>query len=212
VTPRLVLATHNAHKVAELYDILSGLLEEDVELLDAGRAGLPDVEETGTTFAENALLKARAGVAASGLPCVGDDSGLVVDALDGAPGVYSARFAAREGSPAPAPGRAAADAANLRLLLERMADVPDDRRTARFVCAAALALPDGRTEVVEAAVEGRIIRDPRGEGGFGYDPVFVPEGGDRTLAEIPAADKHAISHRGRALRALGPVLRDRLRA
>ncbi len=195
-TIRVVLATHNAGKVAELRDILDGL---DVELLGADDVDLPDVEETGDTFAANALLKARAGVEATGLPCVADDSGLAVDALDGAPGIFSARWAARH-------GREPSDAANTALLLEQLVDVPPADRTARFVCAAALALPDGHHQVVEAALEGRVVDAPRGDGGFGYDPVFVPVGEDRTTAEMTAAEKHAISHRGKAFRALRPVI------
>lgn len=184
---RLVLATHNAGKVAELREILTGL---DVVLLDAGDLELPDVEETGDSFAANATLKARACAGATGLPCVADDSGLVVDALDGAPGIYSARYA----------GPQRDDQANLDRVLVELQGVTD--RTARFVCAAALALPDGRLQVVEAAMEGEITLAPRGSGGFGYDPVFQPTGHSRTTAEMSAADKHAISHRGKAFRAL----------
>lgn len=193
---RLVLATHNTGKVAELRAILEGL---DVVLLHADDVDLPDVEETGDSFAANALLKARAGVAATGLPCVADDSGLTVDALGGAPGIFSARWAARHGR---GTGPAGVDRTNLDLVLEQLADVPDGDRGAAFVCAAALALPDGRHEVVEARVRGRLLRAPRGVGGFGYDPIFLPEGHDRTTAEMSAAEKHAISHRGKAFRAL----------
>jgi XTP/dITP diphosphohydrolase len=184
---RLVLATHNAGKVAELRRILAGF---DVELLDASDVDLPDVDETGATFTANALLKARAGAAACGLPCLADDSGLVVDALGGDPGVRSARYAGPHGD----------DAANLRLVLERMAGRDD--RTARFVCVAALASPDGREWTAEGVVEGRLTEAPRGEGGFGYDPIFVPDGDDRTTAEMPPAEKDVISHRGQAFRAI----------
>ena len=186
---RLVLATHNAGKVAELRDILDGL---DVELLDAGDLDLPDVEETGDTFAANATLKATACAAATGLACVADDSGLVVDALGGAPGIFSARYA----------GPQRDDQANLDKVLTELRGVTD--RSARFVCAAVLARPDGTVEVVEAAMEGVIIDAPRGSGGFGYDPIFQPTGHSRTTAEMSAADKHAISHRGKAFRALRP--------
>lgn len=188
---KLVLATRNAGKVEELRRILDGLA---VELLDARALELPDVEETGSTFRENALLKARAGMAAAGLACVADDSGLVVDALGGAPGVHSARYAGCHGD----------DEANLRLLLARMEGVED--RRARFVCAAALVTPDGREWLVEEALEGVITEAPRGAGGFGYDPVLLPLGEERTTAEMPPEDKDAISHRGKAFRALRPVI------
>jgi XTP/dITP diphosphohydrolase len=187
VTVRLVLATRNAGKVAELRRILAGL---DVALLSADDVALPDVEETGDTFAANALLKARSGVAASGLACVADDSGLVVDALGGAPGVRSARYAGAHGD----------DGANLRLVLERTAGAAD--RSARFVCAAALVAPDGREWVTEGVLAGVLTEEPRGTGGFGYDPIFVPDGETRTTAEMAPEEKDAISHRGRAFRAL----------
>jgi XTP/dITP diphosphohydrolase len=188
---RLVLATTNQGKVVELRRILAGL---DVELLDAAAVGLGDVDETGTTFAENALLKARAGAEACGLACVADDSGLVVDALDSEPGVRSARYAGTHGD----------DEANLRLVLERLRGV-DDRR-ARFVCVAALAAPDGRSWTTEGVLEGTLTDAPRGSGGFGYDPIFVPLGDTRTTAELAPEEKDAISHRGQAFRALRPVV------
>jgi XTP/dITP diphosphohydrolase len=195
---RLVLATHNRHKVVELRRILVDAGLRDVEVLSADDVpGLPDVAETGTTFAENALLKAHAVAAATGLPAVADDSGLCVAVLGGAPGVFSARWSGRHGD----------DRANLELLLAQIADVPDDRRGAWFMCAAALALPDGTQHVVEGRLDGAVLRAPRGTNGFGYDPVFAPEGGTRTTAELEDAEKDAISHRGRALRALVPVLR-----
>jgi XTP/dITP diphosphohydrolase len=184
---KLVLATFNAGKVAELRRILDGL---HVELLSATDVRLGDVEETGETFAENALLKARAGVEACGLACVADDSGLVVDALGGAPGVRSARYAGAHGD----------DEANLRLVLERTAAVED--RSARFVCVAALVAPDGREWTAEGVLEGALVSAPRGSGGFGYDPIFVPAGSSRTTAELAPHEKDAISHRGRAFRAL----------
>jgi XTP/dITP diphosphohydrolase len=165
------------------------------------------VAETGATFAENALLKGRAMARFTGLPAVADDSGLCVDALSGMPGVLSARWSGRHGD----------DEANLRLVLGQLADVPDDRRGAQFRCAAALVLPSGREHVSEGTVHGRLIREPRGSNGFGYDPIFVPDapelarGGDPaaaglTTAEMSADAKDAISHRGRALRALAPVI------
>ena len=157
----------------------------------------PEAPETGATFAENALAKARDAVAATGLPAVADDSGLAVDALNGMPGVLSARWAGRHGD----------DVANLELLLAQLGDVPDERRGAAFVCAAALVLPDG-TEIVEHGEwPGRIVRAPRGSGGFGYDPIFVPDGEQRTSAELDPQEKDAASHRGRAMRALLPHLR-----
>lgn len=187
MTRTLVLATHNAAKTTELRRILADL---EVSLLDTSDVDLPDVEETGETFTANALLKARAGAGACGLPCVADDSGLVVDALDGAPGVHSARYAGRHGD----------DQANVDLVLERLRGVAD--RRARFVCVAALVAPDGREWTTTGMLEGTITEAPRGDGGFGYDPIFLPVGGTRTTAELPPQDKDAISHRGQAFRAL----------
>jgi XTP/dITP diphosphohydrolase len=198
VTDRLVLATRNAHKVQELAEIL-GAAGLDVELLPLP-AEAPEVVEDGLTFADNALKKARSAAAATGLPSVADDSGLCVDALNGMPGVLSARWA----------GAGHDDAANLALLLDQVADVPDDSRGAHFTCAAAVALPSGEERVVEGRVDGVLIRTPRGTGGFGYDPAFVPVGHDLTTAEMTAEAKNAISHRGVAFRALVPVLRDLL--
>ncbi|CAA9309253.1 MAG: Nucleoside 5-triphosphatase RdgB (dHAPTP, dITP, XTP-specific) [uncultured Frankineae bacterium] len=191
--PRAVLATRNAGKVDELRRILGG----EVELL-----GLDDVTpyepgpETGATFEENALAKAREAVHHTGLPAVADDSGLAVDAMNGMPGVLSARWAGRHGD----------DRANLELLLAQLEDVPDERRAGGFVCAAAYALPDGRSEVVLGHLRGWVARAPRGTGGFGYDPLLVPDGLDVTTAELSAAEKDAISHRGQAFRTLAPRL------
>jgi XTP/dITP diphosphohydrolase len=193
---RVVLATRNSHKVGELQEIL-GTLGLDVELL-ALPAKAPDVVEDGLTFAENALKKARAAAAATGMPAIADDSGLCVDAMNGMPGVFSARWAGAERS----------DAANLRLVLAQVADVPDEHRGAAFVCAAALVLPTGEERVVEGRVDGRLVREPRGTGGFGYDPAFVPAGHERTTAEMPPEEKNAISHRGNAFRALALAIRD----
>lgn len=196
---RLVLATGNRHKVTELQEILSGA-GLGVELVGLP-AGAPDVVEDELTFAGNALKKARSAAAFTGLPSVADDSGLCVDALNGMPGVFSARWA----------GTARDDEANLRLVLEQLADVRDEHRAGAFVCAAALAMPDGREEVVEGRMAGVIVREPRGDNGFGYDPIFLAADGDgRTTAELPAGEKNAISHRGKAFRALVPVLRDAL--
>lgn len=193
MTERIVLATRNRGKLAELRRILGDL---DVELVPADELGLDDVEETGDTFETNALLKARAAAEEAGSPAMADDSGLVVDALDGAPGVRSARFAGVHGD----------DEANNAKLLDELEDVPDDERTARFVCAAALVTPDGREWVRHGTMEGRIVREPRGDGGFGYDPLFAGQGETRTNAELPADVKDARSHRGAAFRAMrGPV-------
>ena len=192
---RLVLATRNAHKVSELRRILAGLDGLEIVGVDAF-PGVPDVAETGVTFAENALLKARAVARATGVPAVADDSGLCVEVLGGAPGVFSARWSGRHG----------ADRANLELLLAQLSDVPDAHRAAWFACAAALALPDGAERVVEGRLDGNVVRAPRGSGGFGYDPIFVPDGDTRTLAEYGPEEKDAISHRGRAFRALAPVV------
>ncbi len=188
MTPMLVLSTRNRHKVAELERILDGIAVEVVSALDLE---LPEVAETGSTFAENAMLKARAGFAATGLACLADDSGIVVDALGGEPGVDSALYAGTHGD----------DDANLALLVERMAGVPD--RAARFVCAAALAGP-GVEHIEEGTLEGVLAETPRGDGGFGYDPILVPLGEERTCAELAPEEKDAISHRGKAFRAMRP--------
>jgi XTP/dITP diphosphohydrolase len=193
---RIVLATRNEHKVAELRRILieAGI---DAELIGTEVfPELPDIAETGTTFAANALIKARAVAQHTGLPAVADDSGLCVDALNGMPGIYSARWAGAHGD----------DTANLELLLGQMQDVADNRRSAHFQCAAAFVTPDGDERVCEGTLEGRITRAPRGSNGFGYDPIFVPTGEVRTTAEMGAAEKDAISHRGRAFRALASLL------
>lgn len=193
---RIVLATHNAGKVAELQRILieAGI---EAELLGADSLDLPDVPETGVTFVENALLKARAVAEHTGLPSVADDSGLSVDVLGGMPGIFSARWAGRHGD----------DEANLELVLAQIADVADEHRGASFVCAAALVTPYGREVAVEGVVEGHLIRERRGEHGFGYDPIFVPLGEHRTTAEMTPAEKDVISHRGQAFRALAEHIR-----
>ncbi len=195
---RVVLATRNQHKVEEIARILerAGTLVDLVPVTEFN--GVDDVAETGLTFAENALLKAHAVAAATGLPAVADDSGISVDALNGMPGVFSARWSGRHGD----------DAANLRLLLAQLSDVPETRRGAAFVCVAALVRPDGHEVVEEGRVTGRIVHEPRGSGGFGYDPIFVPDGDTRTTAEMPPAEKDAISHRGRAFTALARHLHE----
>jgi XTP/dITP diphosphohydrolase len=198
MTTRLLLATRNAKKLVELQRILDAALGvgsvtllnlDDVEPYD-------EVPETGLTFAENALIKAREGARHTGLPTAADDSGLAIDALNGMPGVFSARWS----------GRRADDQANLELVLAQISDVADDLRGGAFVCVAALVLPDGREFTVEGRMPGRVIRAPRGSQGFGYDPIFVADGHTRTNAELDPAEKDAISHRGQAFRALAAVI------
>ncbi|MFF0412273.1 RdgB/HAM1 family non-canonical purine NTP pyrophosphatase [Kitasatospora sp. NPDC004745] len=198
MSTRLILATRNQHKVAELRAIL-GEAGLDVELVGADAyPEIPDVPETGVTFAENALLKAHALARATGLPAVADDSGLCVDVLNGAPGIFSARWAGKHGD----------DRANLDLLLAQLSDIAEPHRGAHFFCAAALALPDGTERVVEGRLLGTLRTAPSGDGGFGYDPVLQPLGETRTCAELTPAEKNAISHRGHAFRALAPVVKD----
>jgi XTP/dITP diphosphohydrolase len=181
----ILLATRNPGKLAELRRMLDGV--RVLGLADV--AGFPEAPETGATFAENALAKARDACAATGLASVADDSGLTVDALNGMPGVLSARWCGHHGD----------DAANLALVLGQLGDVPDARRGAAFVCAAALVLPDGTQVVEHGEWRGRLVREPRGIGGFGYDPIMAPvEGDGRTFAEMTPAEKQAISHRARA--------------
>ncbi|OZG60961.1 non-canonical purine NTP pyrophosphatase [Bifidobacterium lemurum] len=231
---KLVVATHNEGKLVEIRRILEERLGADadrVELVSAGGLGLPDPVEDGVTFQENALLKARDVARRTGLPAIADDSGLIVDVMGNAPGILSARWAGVHGD----------DAANNALLLAQIEDIPDAKRTARFRCAAALVVPEapgasGETafadvadsagapyriaeEIVETGeMPGVIIREPRGEHGFGYDPLFVPDdqsrhdgGATLTSAEMTPAEKNAISHRGKALRALAPAVERLLR-
>ncbi|MCP2293228.1 RdgB/HAM1 family non-canonical purine NTP pyrophosphatase [Nocardia amikacinitolerans] len=194
---RVLVASRNAKKLKELRRILDEAGVAGVEIV-----GLDDVPpydeapETGATFEENALAKARDGAAATGLPCVADDSGIEVDALNGMPGVLSARWAGRHGD----------DAANNALLLAQLTDVPDERRGGRFVSTCALVVPGGTELVVRGEWPGTIARKPMGEGGFGYDPLFVPDGGSVSAAQLTPAEKDAASHRGRALRQLLPAL------
>jgi XTP/dITP diphosphohydrolase len=187
---RAVLATRNGHKVEEVGRILRAE-GADIELVGLPDDA-PDVAETESTFAGNALLKARSAAAATGLPAIADDSGLCVDALHGMPGVLSARWSGRHGD----------DVANLELVLAQMSEVPDARRGAQFVCAAAWVVPGGEEHVVEGVLEGHLAHSPRGENGFGYDPIFLPMGYALTTAELRPHEKDAISHRGQALRAL----------
>ena len=210
----LVLATHNPGKLAELQAILAPLVPDldSQAIISAASLGVPEPVEDGLTFAANAEIKACALRRATGLPAVADDSGLCVDVLGGAPGIFSARWCGRHGD----------DAGNLRLLLDQISAIADPHRTARFTCAAVLAAPgpgpDHRPTVtrIERSMEGRLLGEPRGEGGFGYDPIFVPVqedapgGAGRTTAQMSSAEKNAISHRGQALRALAPVLAELL--
>lgn len=193
----LVLASLNHAKATEIARILSeeGLAYEVVSLGDFPGVTLPP--ETGATFAENALAKAKHVAATTGLPAIADDSGLEIDALGGEPGVRSARYA----------GDDATDEQRYRKVLGFLGDIPDERRRARFRCTAAYAAPDGQTLVAEGTCEGRIAQQPAGTGGFGYDPIFLPEGETCTMAELTPAEKDAISHRGRAFRALARLLR-----
>lgn len=227
---RIVVATHNEGKLAEIRRILAeslGEQAEQVQLVSAGSLNLPDPVENGVTFQENALLKARDVAECTGCPAIADDSGLIVDVMGAAPGVLSARWAGRHGD----------DAANNALLLAQLADIPDDKRTARFRCAAALVVPSqsqdqgrgqGQTQGQDGSalypianetvkigeMQGVLLRAPRGEHGFGYDPIFVPDdqparaatGSRLTSAEMEPAEKNAISHRGKALKALIPAL------
>lgn len=195
---RVVIATRNPGKIAELRRILAdqrGLEEVGYIGLDS-LPQIGEIPETGATFEENALLKARTVADRTGWPAVADDSGLTVEALGGMPGVFSARWSGRHGD----------DEANLDLLLAQLHDVPGRRRGAAFVCAAAVVVPGIGEHVVVGRVAGTLLRERRGTGGFGYDPIFVPRGETRTTAELSAEEKDAISHRGQAFRALAPLL------
>jgi len=190
---RFLLATHNIKKQAEMQRILMPL---GIEVLTADMAGvaLTDVEETGKTFRENAFLKAQSGCMESGLPCIADDSGLCVDALGGAPGVYSARYSGVHGD----------DDANIAKLLDALKDVPEAKRTAYFACAVCVCFPDGRKLELEGRCNGKIGYEKQGSDGFGYDPVFMV--GDRSFAQFSAEEKDEVSHRGNALRKLCAAL------
>ncbi|GDY33872.1 RdgB/HAM1 family non-canonical purine NTP pyrophosphatase [Gandjariella thermophila] len=194
---KVLLASRNAKKLDELRRILVTERVPGIEVIGLDEVPpFPEAPETGATFEENALAKARDAASATGLPAVADDSGLVVDAMHGMPGVLSARWAGRHGD----------DQANLELVLGQLTDVPDERRGAAFVCAAALVRPDGSETVVRGEWRGSLARAPRGRNGFGYDPIFVPYGETRTSAELDPAEKDAVSHRARALRLLVPHL------
>jgi len=196
---QIVLATRNAHKAHELARVLESV-GLDIELLTIDAfPDAPEVAETEATFEGNALLKARALAAHAGIPAISDDSGLCVNALNGMPGILSARWAGATEN---------ADEANLNLVLQQIADVPDVRRGAQFVCAAALVLPDGREFTVRGTVDGQLLREPHGDHGFGYDPIFMPDGFEMTTAQMSAEAKDAISHRGKAMRALAQIVQD----
>lgn len=196
--PRLVLATHNAHKVSELRAILLapevGLPLDADQIVGASQFGVSEPKEDGVTFEANALIKARALCEATGLPAIADDSGLAVDVLGGAPGIFSARWAGAHGD----------DAANLDLLLAQLSDIAAEHRAARFVCAAALVTPDGVEHVERGTLDGTLLFERAGSGGFGYDPILRPDGEDRSCAQLSADEKNAISHRGKAFRLLAP--------
>ncbi|MEU5947797.1 RdgB/HAM1 family non-canonical purine NTP pyrophosphatase [Micromonospora sp. NPDC047465] len=195
---KVLLATRNRKKLIELQRILDGALGAHRVAL----VGLDDVEEypelpeTGLTFGENALIKAREGCRRTGMPTIADDSGLAVDALNGMPGVFSARWAGRHGD----------DHANLQLVLDQIADLGDEHRGASFVCTVALVLPGGKEHLVDGRQTGRLLRSPRGDGGFGYDPIFLGDGQERTNAELTPQEKDAVSHRGKALRELAKLV------
>jgi XTP/dITP diphosphohydrolase len=192
---KLVLATKNSGKVVEFRRILEELGATNLEVL--GLDSFPeigDIEETGKTFEENSLLKARTISKLTGLPALADDSGICVDALNGAPGLYSARYSGN------------GDVANNQKLLEALKDVPDDKRTAYFICVAAYVRPDGFEKVEEGRFYGKILHEVVGSGGFGYDPLFQPDGLNCSSAQLSAEEKDAISHRGKAMRAIAPYI------
>ncbi|RVW03808.1 RdgB/HAM1 family non-canonical purine NTP pyrophosphatase [Rhodococcus xishaensis] len=197
MTGRILVASRNAKKLRELRRVLAAAGIEGLEVIGLDEVPeFPETPETGATFEANAIVKAVDGAVATGLPCVADDSGIEVDALRGMPGVLSARWSGSHGD----------DDANTALLLSQLSDVPDERRGAAFVSACALAIPGRDPVVVRGEWRGRIVREPRGENGFGYDPVFEPEGEKRTSAELSPEEKDAASHRGRALEQLVPTL------
>jgi len=192
---KLVLATRNQGKITEFRRILEELAPGQIELIGVDKfPDLVDVEETGTSFEENSLLKARYTSQATGLPAIADDSGLCIDALNGDPGIFSARWAGVHGN----------DQANLEKVLDQLKDVPNQKRTAHFKCVASLVLPDGREQVAEGRFEGHILHAPVGENGFGYDPIFQPRGLSISSAQMSAQEKDVVSHRGKSLRAIAP--------
>lgn len=204
ISPLLCIATHNQAKLEELRRIVITCIPQldPHRIISAREIHAPDVKETGTSFVDNAVLKASALCAFTDLPTIADDSGLCVDILGGAPGIFSARWCGKHGD----------DEANLQLLLHQLADIDDDHRQAHFTCAAVLLCPDGTRHHVIKEVKGRLLRHPRGNGGFGYDPIFLPTGFSHTTAEMSAQEKHRISHRGQAMRALAPAIIDVIKA
>ncbi|GAA1866181.1 RdgB/HAM1 family non-canonical purine NTP pyrophosphatase [Brevibacterium marinum] len=193
-----VLATHNEGKRRELLEILLPALGEDTQVITAAEAGLGETPETGVTFAENALIKARAAAQATGRTAIADDSGIAVDVLGGSPGIFSARWAGRHGD----------DRANLELLLAQLGDISAENRGAQFRCAAAAATADGREFSAEGVMPGRLATSASGEHGFGYDPIFIPEGGNISAAEMTPEEKNARSHRRLAFDKLAAILAD----
>jgi XTP/dITP diphosphohydrolase len=192
---KLVLATRNQGKITEFRRILDALAPGEIELIGVDQfPDLVDVEETGSTFEENSLLKARYTAQITGLPAIADDSGLCVDALNGDPGIYSARWAGAHGD----------DQANIEKLLDQLKDIADEKRSAHFMCVASLVLPDGREQVAEGRFDGHILRHPVGEYGFGYDPIFQPLGFTISSAQMSAEEKDLLSHRGKSLRSIAP--------
>lgn len=203
MSQKLLLATRNQGKIVEFRRILDALAPGEIELVGLDQfPNLHDVDETGTTFQENALLKAHEMSEATGLPAIADDSGLCVDALNGDPGIYSARWAGEHGN----------DRANLEKVLDQLKDVPDGKRTGYFICVAALYLPSGFTHCEEGRFLGTILRSPVGENGFGYDPIFQPDGLSISSAQMSADEKDAMSHRGKALRAIAPHVMNALKS
>jgi XTP/dITP diphosphohydrolase len=195
MSQKLVLATRNSGKIIEFRRILEEIAPGAVELISVDQfPDLVDVEETGSTFEENSLLKARYTSKATGLPAIADDSGLCIDALGGAPGIFSARWAGKHGD----------DQANLEKVLEQLKDVPEEKRGAHFLCVASLVLPDGREHVSEGRFDGSILRSALGTNGFGYDPIFQPNGLAISSAQMSAEEKDLVSHRGKSLRSIAP--------
>lgn len=195
MSSKLLLATRNQGKIVEFRRILDALAPGEIELVGLDQfPDLHDVDETGSTFEENALLKAREMSDATGIPAIADDSGLCIDALNGDPGIFSARWAGVHGD----------DAANIVKVLDQLKDVEDSHRSAYFICVAALYLPGGESYCEEGRFQGKILRSPKGENGFGYDPIFQPEGLSISSAEMSAEEKDLVSHRGKALRAIAP--------
>lgn len=195
MSKKLVIATRNAGKIAEFRRILDAISDGAIDLVGIDQfPDLVDVEETGSTFEENALLKARYTAEMTGLPAISDDSGLCIDALGGSPGIFSARWAGRHGN----------DKANLEKVLDELKEVTDEDRGAHFICVAALVMPDGREKVTEGRFEGTILHSAIGDQGFGYDPIFLPRGMSISAAQLSAEEKDAISHRGKSLRAIAP--------